>query len=122
MLMEEKYNMRKSQSIHQGSPNIVSPWRGEETKVEAKKSVGKEKEEVTPHKLIRIKEVMGMTNAASPTRGRTNDKGERRSNFSVVKRKNVTVYKTEPDDMMNTVMGPGPNSFSPPLKNEFQKY
>lgn len=70
-----------------------------------------EKEEVSPHKVIRIREVLGSTGSISPVRNfssngnnpsniNNNSSTSRRPTNSVVKRKKYVFHKTEPDEIL----------------------
>lgn len=93
------FNVGESYVIGEGSPTPAPKFRTTE------------KEEVSPHKIIRIREVLGSTGSISPVRNlssngnnpsniQNNNSTSRRPTNSVVKRKKYVFHKTEPDEIL----------------------
>jgi len=54
-----------------------------------------------PHKIIKIREIMGSTGTFSPVKRGSSLISERKPHANtIIKRRKVTVHRTEPDDIL----------------------
>ena len=112
--MEERYMLKKYNSLNQSpsprklqaSLNINSGEMNasnEGSPTPMPKFRINEKQEVSPHKIIRIKQILGSTGSISPVRNSStmgNNASGRKPTNSVVKRKKYIFHKTEPDEIL----------------------